>query len=311
MLEHNQGRKDPEMGKSKQQLLERAIEKQDVKGLKAALSKGADPNASLDNGHIPLVGAVLTGNEQIVTALIEGGANPKRKSALGETALQYAPNVKIAALLVAAGANINAVDDYGGTPLSMAASNGHPELIKWLHARGAKDGSCEPDGTTSLHGACLEADLKTVAVLLECGADPNARTKDGLTPLLYVEGMKRKAGVEIIKLLLMAGADPNAQMVDGRFPLYEAATEGSAAAVEALLAGGAKIDLHEGLGETALAAAVYEGNADTAAALLKAGANPSARISPEHGDPGRSGKSVRELAAASRSAAIRKLFKIR
>ena len=222
------------MGKSKQQLLERAIEKQDVKELKAALSKGADPNASLDNGHIPLVGAVLTGNEQIVTALIEGGANPKRKNALGETALQYAPNVKIAALLVAAGANINAVDDYGGTPLSMAASNGHPELIKWLHARGAKDGSCEPDGTTSLHGACLEADLKTVAVLLECGADPNARTKDGLTPLLYVEGMKRKAGVEIIKLLLKAGADPNAQMVDGRFPLYEAATEGSAAAVEAL-----------------------------------------------------------------------------
>ena len=303
--------KKPEMGKSKQQLMQRAIEKADVRGLQTLLAQGADPNGILDDGHVPLVAAVSTDDERIVAALIDAGANPRHRNQLGMTALQYASSPKVAALLVAAGADVNATDNYGGNPLSSVASNGDATTVKWLLSQGAREGSSDSEGNNSLHRACLEANPRIVAALLEGGADPSARNKNGVTPLLYVAGEKGKPGVEIINLLLKAGADPNAQMVDGCFPLYEAATEGSPAAVEALLAGGALIDLDEGCGETALAAAVYSSRANTAAALLKAGANPQARISLTHEDPNRRGKSVLELATDSRSAAIRALFKSR
>jgi len=299
------------MGKSKQELIRHAIEKADLKGLQALLRDGASPNDPLDNGLLPLMSAASRNDEQVVQLLLDSGGDPRRKSRLGMTALQYTSSPKIAVLLVAAGAEVNATDDYGGNPLFSVASNGDAEMVKWLLAHGVKDAPAGMEGMTSLHQACLLAYPKVVAALLAGGADANLRSKDGLTPLMYVEGMQGKTGVQIIKLLLAAGADPNAKMADGGFPLYRAATDGSPAAIEALIEGGAKIEMDDGCGETALAAAVYVNKADTAAALLKAGANAKARISPDHEDPNRRGKSVLELAAASRLAAIRTLFKSR
>jgi uncharacterized protein len=280
--------------------MEQAIETSDLKKLERYLAQGADPNLPFENGILPLAVAASAGRVGALKLLLAAGADSRLKGALGFTALHYATTVATAEALVEAGADVNAVDNYGQAALSSNVSNKRVALVKWLLSHGAGvERGC-------LHTACLESNPEIVAALLEAGADPNERTEHELTPLMYVSASKRAP--DVIKLLLDAGADPNAQMVDGRFPLHFAATDGTAEMAEALLDGGARIEMDKGSGETALAAAVYEGNHKTAAVLLRAGANPAARISADHGDPAREGKTALDLARASKSTKMRKLF---
>jgi cytohesin len=293
--------------------LRSSIEKGNLRALEALLAQGVDPNDPLDDGQLPLSLAALKGNAAIVKALLEAGARPNEKGQdFGETALHFATSVEVAALLVTAGADVNAADERCNSPLTSAISEGNAELVKWLLNRGSDANQrANRSGESLLDFPCLEGMVDVVRVLLEAGLDPNVPGENDVTPLLSAALSGEKNSAEIARMLLNAGADPNAKMSDGRFPLYEAATEGSPELVQVLLDGGAQIDLDEGFGETALAAAVYNNRADTAALLLKAGADPHARISPEHEDPHRRGKTVVELAAASRSSTIQRLFKRR
>jgi ankyrin repeat protein len=297
------------MAKSK--ALRTAIEKGNLKDLETLVAKGSDPNKPLDDGSLPLILAALKGKGAIVKALLAAGARANlRDDGCRETALHYASTPEVAELLVEAGANVNATDEFGQTPLAGAVSAGHAAVVKLLLAHGANPNKRPSrDEDPLLHLPCLEGKTNVVQALLEGGADPDAKSADGVTPLLSVGISGEKNSAEIVSLLLKAGANPNAKMSDGRFPLYAAAVYGTPKLVLALLQGGAKIDLDNGSGETALAAAVYRNRIDTAAVLLKAGASPEARISPKHNDPNRRGKIVRELAAASRSPKIRTLFK--
>jgi ankyrin repeat protein len=56
-----------------------------------------------------------------------------------------------------------------------------------------------------------------VKLLLEHGADPNIKNKDGITPLHWAV-FKSGVHVEVVKLLLEHGADPNIQNKKGRTP---------------------------------------------------------------------------------------------
>jgi len=75
---------------------------------------------------------------------------------------------------------------------------------------------------------------------LYAGSDPNARDKDGWTPLHWAAGFSKTPVV--VKALLDAGSDPNARNKDGQTPLHLAASEGdSPEVVKALLYAGALI----------------------------------------------------------------------
>ncbi len=71
---------------------------------------------------------------------------------------------------------------------------------------------------------------------LRAGADPDARGRDGWTPLHWAAVADNAAAIEA---LLEGGADPGARDVDGNTPLHWGALMGQAAAIEALLDGGA------------------------------------------------------------------------
>jgi len=201
----------------------------------------------------PLFGAALV---QHVTRCLASGADPNaRDGADGETllhvvawGLRYPPAV--AEILLAAGANPNAADKRGDTPLHalMRAVGYRP--VEELHR-------------------ILEA-------LLEAGADPNARGQFGQTPLHDVASEEEAAVTAIVGALLAAGADPNATTDYGRTPLHSGSM-GTAATVQTLLAAGADPNARDEDGETPLHRAAQFSDLTTLATLLAAGADPNAR----------------------------------
>ena len=74
-----------------------------------------------------------------------------------------------------------------------------------------------PGGSTPLMYAVAVADAEAVRLLLDAGADPDARNEAGATALMWAVDDPDKA-----RLLLRRGADPNARSDDGRTPLLVA-----------------------------------------------------------------------------------------
>ena len=80
-------------------------------------------------------------------------------------------------------ADLNALDSQSGiTPLGWAALNGQAEAAKLLIEKGAEVNARNRDGTTSLHSAAFLGRIGTVKLLLENGADTTLRSNDGSTP---------------------------------------------------------------------------------------------------------------------------------
>ena len=161
-----------------------------------------------------------------------------------------------------AGADSNARDDEGWTPLHNAARFGgwNPEAITALVAAGADPNARDDDGKTPLHGAAALGDNPAaITALVAAGADPNARDDDGETPLHHAAtfgGWNPAA----ITALVAAGADPNAWDDDGETPLHRAAALGdNPAAITALVAAGADPNERDEFGNTPL----QEAAADT------------------------------------------------
>ncbi|MEE9910523.1 MAG: ankyrin repeat domain-containing protein [Deltaproteobacteria bacterium] len=175
-----------------------------------------------------------------------------------------------AALKTAGGQNeINHSGVTGDLPLVRAARNGNLEIVSLLVEHGAIiDIGKERGERTPLIEAAGQGHVDVVKFLLSKGADVNARG-NGLTPLLLAcawgnlpagpPGDKTKT----IYILLENGADVNVQdeswLKTGRTPLMYAVLQGDAALVQALLDRGARKDLKNKDGDTALALARKSG----------------------------------------------------
>ena len=100
--------------------------------------------------------------------------------------------------LVAKGADINAKEKDGTTPLHEAVGKKHTEIVKFLLDKGAEintKGGWQRQ--TPLHCAVRVGDSNTVELLLAHGADINAKDRFGDTPLLKaVSSVKRAPGPE-------------------------------------------------------------------------------------------------------------------
>ncbi len=91
----------------------------------------------------------------------------------------------VAAALIADGANVNFADDYGTTPLMVAADRSNVEVLELLMDAGADVHARSDDGSTALMKAAgaLENQVEMVTMLLEAGADKTVRNKYGNTAL--------------------------------------------------------------------------------------------------------------------------------
>lgn len=77
-----------------------------------------------------------------------------------------------------------------------------------------------------------------------------------------------------VRFLIQRGADPNIKDKNGIYPIQISANLGDVDSVEALIKGGAQIDVADSQGETPLIAAVHKRDTALIARLLKEGANP-------------------------------------
>jgi ankyrin repeat protein len=164
------------------------------------LSRGAPVGDSLHT-------AVAESNEKGIAVLLRHGADVNAVQSHGRSPLHHLPaksidGAHIAQILIDAGANIHAQDADGNTPLHSLPRN------------------------ESIDGA------RIAQVLIDAGANIHALNAKGETPLFY-------AGGDVVTTLLRAGADPNAISSENATPLQQACENGNISAMKALVMGGA------------------------------------------------------------------------
>ena len=129
----------------------------------------------------------------------------------------------------------------------MVISNDTPAaslpLLRTLIDAGADPNAQDKAGSTPLHVAAgIDYDPAVVCALLKVGADPNARNTSGQTPLYAAAGnVDNEDDSAVVCALLKAGADPNISDEAGRTPLYEAMANGNRAVEAALRDAGADV----------------------------------------------------------------------
>ena len=148
----------------------------------------ANVNAKTGSGDTPLTLAARHKHDNVIHALLsDSQCLVDAKGQDGYTALHYScryDHVDIVRTLVKHKANVNARTDSGDTPLTLAASEGHNNVVHVL----LYDFQCSvdakgQDGYTALHYSCRYGHVYIVRTLVKHKANVNARTDSGDTPL--------------------------------------------------------------------------------------------------------------------------------
>lgn len=106
--------------------------------------------------------------------------------------------------LLASGASVSTRSQNAMTnaPLHAAVAGGHSEEARLLVDRGAEINARQAGGFTPLHGAAAQGNVELVSLLLARGADVNARADDGMTPMALAV---QKSRTEVARLLREQG----------------------------------------------------------------------------------------------------------
>jgi ankyrin repeat protein len=192
------------------------------------IGRGANVDAQ-DKGHMtPLHLASYYGKLDIVRALLSHGASVNTKGELGQTALHLVldgnrsgpDGIRIARLLLEKGADVNANDSDQETPLHLASNYGEFAIGRVLLIHGANANAANIWGQTPLHLLSLwpyvEDEVRFVGILVDGGADVNARDKDHETPL---HTAYRNNRLDIAERLLKKDADDGAKNNKGETPI--------------------------------------------------------------------------------------------
>ena len=240
------------------------------------LTKKIDVNAAEPDGTTALHWAVRNDDTKLVDQLIRAGANAKAQNRYGVTPIALAcenGSALVVERLLKAGVSANTTGPLGETALHLCARTGRPEAVRVLLTNGARVDTIENwRGQTPLMWAAAEGNVDAMKMLIEAGADVNARSTiiawerqrteeprdkwlppGGLTPLLFAA---REGKVPSAKVLLDAGADINIVDPDRHTSLILALTNGQLDVAALLIERGADVNMEDKVGQTALYAAV-------------------------------------------------------
>jgi uncharacterized protein len=238
-----------------------------IDAARALADAGADLDAADPDGTSALVFAIINGHFDLAQLLLEKGADPNVADEKGMAALYAAvdmhtldetvgrPNPRPHGRLDAAGL-VGVLLDHAADPnarleapvLERAHNDGDPNL---------------GEGATPLMRAAKDADIAVMRLLLDKGADINARTKTQKTALMYAasrpsgfrgtpnRGSEQQA-LEAVSLCLDRGADVNAVDDKGQAALHLSVASAEESVVKLLVERGANLQAKDGGGRTPL-----------------------------------------------------------
>jgi cytohesin len=223
----------------------------------AVVLVGCGESRPLSEADSALRQAITKGDIEAVKQHLAAGADVDAKDMNGETPLTWAANKEIAELLIAEGADVNARDKRGKTPLHYAKTK---EIAELLIAKGADVNAKDKSESTPLH----YAKTKEIAELLIAkGADVNARNKNNETPI----DLARRKSTRI--LLRENGAEYST--------IHYAARHGDLDMVKKFLTKGVDVNIKYGKNEwTPLLFAAPGHHKDVLELLISKGANVNA-----------------------------------
>jgi uncharacterized protein len=164
----------------------RAIARDDVSGMRAAMLQGPSANARDADGSPALVVAAREKAWGALRALAQTrGTDIEAADAKGSNALMFAAlhgELAVVEFLVSRGAEVNR---QGWTALHYAAANGHLDVVRYLIEQHAYIDAESPNRTTPLMMAARQGQPTMVQLLVEEGADPTIRNDSGLTAADY------------------------------------------------------------------------------------------------------------------------------
>ncbi len=187
--------------------LYRAIQGGDLDQIKRHIHWGTDINQTDPQGEQPLHVAARRGRLIIARELLENGADPNATNRAGETPLQVAlvaGKTQLAGVLLEAGAT---GDPQALLFVLVRAGVDDRDSLVLLTERGADVNAKDQSGTTPLHIAVGDGRRRLTKRLIDLGADVNAPDGSGRTPLSIAT---EKGNRHIVDLLRRfgAGAEP-------------------------------------------------------------------------------------------------------
>ena len=238
-----------------------ASEKDYTDIVSALIQRGANPDKpDLNTSETALIKAVRNQNLDTITVLLNAGANPNLGTNQGLTPLDLAIDLKnedLATLLLSSGAT-NGINK-GNLFLYVFKKN--PIGVNIMLSGGMSPNVTDEDNNTPLIIAAANGDLESIKSLISYRAEVNVKNKHGMTPLLYA--VKGKYW-NIADYLINSGAKINASNIYGQNALFWAAYHGNAKVVHDLLVRGANYRKKTRLGQTALQMARAFGHVEAA-----------------------------------------------
>ncbi len=280
---------DPILGDDRR-LLHLAADRGNATAVGFLLDNGADPDTragttSCCPKETPLIAAARAGHPNVIQQLVKGGADLEAYDAEGVTPLQWAAReghheVSRNLLTAKARADNPGRETNRSPPLLLATMAGHLETAKTLLEGGADPNTANRRGATPLIAAAYQGQLPLVQHLLSHRADPNIANRTGHTPLVYATV---RAHPDVVRSLLEHRAKPNVTTQIEAFgdvtPLMLAAGRNHLEITRDLLRFGAQVDTVcdvKSFGVvTPLLLAAARGFAEIVEVLLANGADPS------------------------------------
>lgn len=238
-----------------------------IKALQALIAAQADIN-TLDNDHqTPLMWAATMGKNQAFELLLQAGADINIVDKNGSSVFMRVNKINLS-LPKDIALNTQLIS-YGMSPLDWAAIYNNISLIRALIKNGMSPNTTNQNRTTPLMRAAGLGNNQAIKILLEKGADIQAKDKNGNTALTWA--VLEHDFPKTIKLLLQHGAKVDEKNHDGITPLMWAAALGLKKSVKLLLEQKADPNLLDNKGRSAFAWAVRNGHTDIAYLLLDSG----------------------------------------
>lgn len=242
--------------------------------------KKADINARDFLGNTALHACIRWAASRAAETLIlyDSQSNARKlinaRNLAGKTALHEGArtgNLSFVRTLLAAGADINAVDETGKTALTDAIQANRTDAVKLILDRGASPVMQDMYGRNAYHEAVEYSGTDIIVMLRNAGANPMSRDSWGHTPLSLAF---RKSPATVMAVI---GTNTNLVDSDGNTPLHIAVAERCGdETMQALISAGFPVNNRNRTGSTALLQAIKAGQENLARILLASGADPYA-----------------------------------